>query len=116
LVRINDALRRNSLVEACKYTVDTLALIQTELDWCFHTDPVLPFMGLYFLRLSEGLAQLPQLTSHTMQTQVALIIQTNEQTITRIGHLEDGEAKEAAPDPSVEPAEIEYRQRYHAGD
>jgi hypothetical protein len=114
LSKINDALRRTSVIEAIRHTEDALILIQNELDWCFHTDPILPFMFGYFRELNLALSQMPNSTIEARREQVACIVRVNEQTIQRVGNLETGEAKERAPDASVDCIEQGYLARLHS--
>lgn len=60
LYHIEDALCRQGISEASKYINDAIALIQNEIDWCYRTDTVLPFMLEYFLQLNDSLHNLPK--------------------------------------------------------
>lgn len=73
LYAVKDALRRKAFIEASNLVFDTLAIIQNEFDWCYRTDPVLPFMRDYFIELHAAISRIVNATPEVKKEQATLL-------------------------------------------
>ena len=81
LYAIKDALRRRAFIEASNFVFDALANIQNEYDWCYRTDPVLPFMREYFVELNTAISSLINATPDVKKAQASQLVTVIETTI-----------------------------------
>jgi hypothetical protein len=80
LYLIKDAMYRHEFNEATLRCADVLVRIENEIEWCYGTDLVLPFMKAFFMELSELNSRLMHCTHKDLKMQVAEAIKTLERT------------------------------------
>lgn len=111
LYEIKDALTRNDYNAAFLHCTDSIACVQNELDWCYRSDPILPFIREFLLELQGMLDVIEENRQHIPAVIEILLSTTNEvtQAASNISAWNE-------PDKHLDLLEIEHRrQLYNKG-
>ncbi len=108
LSTVREALRRHGFVEAIKHLGDLQALIQNEIDWCYRTDRVLPYMLQTAIQLADVIGKLVKSDSSCRAKAVAAIIEVIDDLATE---LEKHMAK--VPEWQAPNARVDYLEKLH---
>lgn len=108
LYTVREALRRAGYIESIKHLGDLLALIQNEIDWCYRTDRVLPYMLETTMQLVSVLGKVEKAEPHQRTVAVAAIIEVIDALVEE---LEKHMAK--VPEWKPPAASIDYLEKLH---
>jgi len=105
---VREALRRHGFVEAIRHLGDLQALIQNEIDWCYRTDRVLPYMLETAIQLSDIIGKVQKAEPDQRPKAVDAIIEVLDDLVSEL-------EKHMAKIPEWKPpdASIDYLERKH---
>ena len=109
-----DALRRESLEEAIEHLSDAIAGIQNEIDWCYRTDTVLPFMLDYVQVLHSTVVNLAMADTTLRKPHIKTIIQELQTTLNEQSSIGAKAARWDTPDDTVDYLERQHRAQTYA--
>lgn len=93
-----------------------MALVQNELDWSYLTDPVLPFLREFLIKLGDAIVSTEQVVPACRKPQVTAIIEVINTSMDQVAYLSKDVAKHTAPDASIDVIEREHRTRTYGYD
>jgi hypothetical protein len=115
LYTIKDALRRRAFIEASNLVFDALVDIQNEYDWCYRTDPVLPFMREYFVELNTAISSLINATPDVKKAQASQLVTVIETTMRDVSVAHDSQPTHSAINGLPDRLERDDRLRVYSG-
>lgn len=115
LYAIKDALRRKAFIEASNLVFEALANIQNEYDWCYRTDPVLPFMREYFVELNTAISSLINATPDVKKAQASQLVTVIETTVRDVSAAHESLPTHRAVNGLPDQLERDDRLRVYSG-
>jgi len=119
LYKIQDALKRDGVFEAQQYVSEIITQVQNEIDWCYRTDFVAPFILEFFIQLGDTLASLQQLPPSSRKLALNSTVKVLLDLENQQRHTAEDCAKWEKPGKHVDVLEKEHRIRtykYRVGD
>lgn len=113
ITKVVDALKRGAFTEAQRYIADVTAEVQNEIDWCYRTDFVAPFLLEFFLQLGDTLETFRGVSERERAPLVKETIEVLEDMFNRQVRIEAECAAWNAPDKHVDVLEAEHRARLY---
>lgn len=111
-----DCLKKGSLREAFLYVGDALEFVQDEIDWCYRTDKVLPFILSFLIQLGDTLTTVEQTTPTLKKEHTKAIIEEIQSLIDQQSNLSSGVPRWQSPDRHIDLLEKEHRARTYGLD
>lgn len=111
LYRVSDALKRESFTEAIQHTTDAVAVVQNEIDWCYRTDAILPYVLEFLINLTHTIATVEKVIPSLRGEQVAAIIKELKEIPEEQAHITAKLTKQQAPGTCIDLLEKEHRAR-----
>ena len=115
LYAVKDAVIRNQWSEGINHVGDCLARIRNEMEWCYRTDIVLPFMNEFFVELADALATVMKSSKRDQQEQKKLLIEIIDSTVEEVRQATSSLATWNEPDKHLDLLEIEHRRQTYRG-
>ncbi len=108
---VRDALRREAFREALNHTADAIAKVQNELDWCYRTDIMLPFIRQYLIQLGDAIGTVEKVIPSLRKELIETIIRELEEIPREQDQLTAGCSRWQKPDKYLDLLEKEHRAR-----
>jgi hypothetical protein len=112
---VREALRRRGFVEAIKHLGDLSVLIQNEIDWCYRTDRVLPYMLETTMRLTDVTGSLLKVPPGTSAQAIPAIIEVLDELATELEKHMLKVPEWQAPETTLDHLEKQHRARTYFG-
>lgn len=111
-----DSLRKENMREALCYVGDALEYVQDEIDWCYRTDKVLPFILSFLIQLGDTLTTVEQTTPELKNEHTKAIIKEITQLIDQQQNIAANVPRRDPPAPYIDLLEKEHRARTYGLD